>query len=180
MVETWLRPNRRVLWLGCTAPLLTTVVGALIVVWRYRQNTLDGWLFFGLGLLMLGAAAVAGLLLMLMQPPVACDPRHVRFHLGQWRSIHVPMEAIDCFFLGEGSSGLGSRASGKVKASHLVVRFAERAVEWHNRDMKPAFGKWQDGYLSIYGTWCESLDEDLVRELNKRLAAAKRIARESQ
>lgn len=179
MVETWLQPNRRVLCSGCVMPFLMVMVGSVIFASQYRRDAFNGWLLLGACLVLIGGGAAAGLMLMLRQPRMSRDGQTIFFHLGGWSSIHVPMETIDCFFLGEGSSGLGCGSSDRLKASHLVIRFAEKAVDWHNRDVKPSFGKWQDGYLSIYGTWCESLDEDLVRELNRRLAVAKRTAKET-
>jgi hypothetical protein len=35
--------------------------------------------------------------------------------------------------------------------------------------VKPALGAWCDSYVTIRGTWCEPLNGELIRRLNRRL-----------
>jgi hypothetical protein len=39
--------------------------------------------------------------------------------------------------------------------------------------VKPAFGNWSEGYVTVRGTWCEPLDSEVVRRLNRRLKEVK-------
>ena len=57
-------------------------------------------------------------------------------------------------------------------AEHL--RLAEAASEWKHRDMRPAFGLWCEGYITIRGAWCEPIGKELMQRLNRRLAEVHR------
>jgi hypothetical protein len=39
--------------------------------------------------------------------------------------------------------------------------------------VKPSLGTWCGGYVTIRGTWCEPLQPDLIRRLNRRLKEVK-------
>ena len=84
------------------------------------------------------------------------------------------------------SSGIVGRAnhvpphlpagSGDTETINLIARLSQRETDWAHRDVKRALGHWCDGYITIRGTWCEPLNSDVVRRLNRRLADVKRIA----
>jgi hypothetical protein len=54
------------------------------------------------------------------------------------------------------------------------VRLAESAQDWKHRDVRPAFGHWCEGYITIRGSWCEPINEGLMKRLNQRLVAVQR------
>jgi hypothetical protein len=87
-----------------------------------------------------------------------------------YRQQHVPIELVECFLLGQGPTWLPGKKYAKTETVTLVVRLAERAVEWSHRSTHPMLGTWCDGYITIRGTWCEPLSLDLVNRLNQRLA----------
>jgi hypothetical protein len=89
----------------------------------------------------------------------------------------VPVEHIECFLLGAGLRRLPGRTGREVQMSQLRIRLAERAVDWAQRDVKPALGAWCGGYITIHGAWCEPLDVSLVNQLNERLATAHKTQR---
>jgi hypothetical protein len=52
---------------------------------------------------------------------------------------------------------------------NLVARISQKAPQWAKVDVKPALGNWCEGYVTIRGTWCEPLDGEVIRRLNRRL-----------
>jgi hypothetical protein len=52
---------------------------------------------------------------------------------------------------------------------NLVARLSQKAPEWEKVDVKPAIGRWCEGYVTIRGMWCEPLNGEVVRRLNRRL-----------
>jgi hypothetical protein len=134
------------------------------------------------------AAAVAALwayLLMLciylmFQPRLsyANESLYVRLRLGA--PIQVPIEFVECFFLGQGPTLLPrpfGRRDTVDETSAIIVRLAESAEQWKHFDVTPALGLWCDGYITIRGTWCEPITNDLLKRLNANLIAAHREQR---
>ena len=72
----------------------------------------------------------------------------------------------------DGNRAVPAVAGREVQVAQLGIRIAERATDWAEVAVKPALGKWCGGYVTIYGTWCEPLSLELVKQLNARLAAA--------
>ena len=56
---------------------------------------------------------------------------------------------------------------------NLVARLSQRHTEWAQQEVKPALGSWCDGYVTIRGAWCEPLNGELIRKLNRRLKEIK-------
>jgi hypothetical protein len=97
------------------------------------------------------------------------------------RPIRVPVDIVECFFLGQGPSllpvpSLGEGQSAPETAT-LIVRLAEAAGEWKHRDVRLRCGLWCESYITIRGTCCEKLDGQLVARLNQRLVEVQRQAR---
>jgi hypothetical protein len=82
----------------------------------------------------------------------------------------VPIELVEGFLLGQGPSFLPGKRHARTETTTFIVRLAESAEDWSQRDMPPALGKWCGSYITIRGTWCERLSVDLVQRLNVRLA----------
>jgi hypothetical protein len=170
-VETWLRPNRRVLLAAAIAPLLLVVLGTVVALDFLVAAPLAARLVAG-GLAILGVVLLAVLAWYAGQPRLAYDGRRLLVYLRSARPIAVPIEFVECFLLGSGIRELPGRSGREVQISQLAIRLAERATEWAEMDVKPALGKWCGGYITIYGAWCEPLTIELVNLLNARLAAA--------
>jgi hypothetical protein len=58
----------------------------------------------------------------------------------------------------------------------LVMRLAEREVDWGERPSFAPWGKWEDGAVVFDGRWCEPLSVDVARRLSGWLVEAKRAA----
>jgi hypothetical protein len=173
MHETWLKTNRRILLLGMILPAVLCAVG-LFVLWMQPLES-AGWLQ-GIGWI----SIIAGILLFVILaaqvrlPRLAYAEGLLLLHLRAGPALRLPVQFVECFFLGTGSGQVPGKRGEDLPVRNLVVRLAEKAVEYHRRDVKPALGRWEDGYITIYGAWCEPLDVALVNGLNARLAEVKR------
>ena len=113
---------------------------------------------------------------------VGKDDRHLAAAIvqGGWTvdqvgsPIAVPLEIVEAFLLGQASMGLPSTTKSTTETRTVVVRLAEKATDWSQRRVNPLLGNWCEGYITIRGTWCEPLDADVVKRLNRKLAQTTR------
>lgn len=167
MQETWLRPNQRAIWFGCIPPLGIAVLGAWLTFGAADARH-TAWRWTGGALTLVGVALAASLVAQLRRPRIAYRDGHVLFYLRAGRPIAVPADVVEAFFLGKGPATLPG-ALGSRETVNLVARLAQRATEWARQDVKPSLGNWCGGYVTIRGTWCEPLEGELIRRLNRRL-----------
>jgi len=99
-------------------------------------------------------------------------------YLGAARPFRLPIEVVEVFFLGQAPSMVHKDGDPfddqGPTTSTIVVRLAEKASEWQQRDVRPMLGHWCEGYITLRGTWCQPITEELVRTLNHRLVEVKR------
>lgn len=177
--EVWLHPNRRVLAVGVVLAAMGLLASVAVAVW-----STSAWLRWG---------SVAGSLVMsyllalsvylLRQPRLAYQPGTLLVYLKTGGPIGVPIDVVECFFLGQGPALLPNvfdPRGGDEETATIVVRLAEAAQEWRHFDVRPALGQWCEGYITIRGTWCEPISGPLVKRLNERLVAAHRLMREQK
>ncbi|MDG2382416.1 MAG: hypothetical protein P8N76_12165 [Pirellulaceae bacterium] len=107
-------------------------------------------------------------------PRICYEPDELLVYLKNVKAIRVPLDAVECFFLGEGPSMIPLSLQQDVNSVTVVVRLAERATEWHQRSVNQSLGKWADGYIIVRGTWTEPLNREVVTQMNSNLAAIKR------
>jgi hypothetical protein len=165
MHETWLHPNRRAILLGCVPPLLLAAAGA----WLASQRT---WQWIGFAVVIVACAIILMLLVQLSRPRVAYADNHVLFYLRSGPPIAVPVDVVEAFFLGQGSAELPGMSQ-QPQTVNLVARLSQRRTEWARQEVKRALGQWCEGYVTIRGSWCERLDGELIRRLNRRLKEVK-------
>lgn len=169
--EVWLRGNTRpVVGLAAAvalaaAALLAVAVGAGLPLWLV-------WLSAG------GAGAACGTLVAIGW--VAARPRLIRtgdqleIRLAPLAIQRVPLEVVECVFRGTEPVGPGAdHAEPRFRVGTLVIRFAERAVEWRSRPTFRAWGSWDDGHAVIDGRWCEPLSRPTVERIAAALVEAK-------
>jgi prepilin-type processing-associated H-X9-DG protein len=172
MTEIWLRPNRRAILFGSVPPLVLTLLGAwLSFAMPDQRNILLRWL--GILLIVIGGAVVATLIHHLFRARIAYADGHVLFHLRSGKPYSVPVHVVESFFVGQGPATLPSSIQNGQQAVNLIARLAQRESDWARRDVKPALGRWCDGYVTISGTWCEPLDDGVLQRLNRRLHEVK-------
>ena len=172
--SVWLRANGRP---GVVIASLAVAMGlALLLLARPwgRSVGVVTWLG-GAGVLVAGAGGV----MLTLRPRLVLEKESVRVHLAPGRIDPVPLEFVECFFLGSRLEPPppGDDSTGGARVRTLVMRIAERAVDHAARPTLPLWGAWSEGSVNFDGRWCEPLSVDLVRRLNRDLATAKRAAR---
>ncbi|MCI0332461.1 MAG: hypothetical protein L0228_04470 [Planctomycetes bacterium] len=174
MLETWLQPNRRAIWFGCIPPLLIAAVGGWMAI-PPSGSSRNVWNWIGVALVIVACAVLAALVRQLTRPRIAYHDGHVLFNLRSGPPIAVPVEVVEAFFLGQGPANLPGDFRQQEKTVNLVARLAQRQSDWAHRVVKPAFGNWSEGYVTVRGTWCEPLNADVVRRINRRLKEVKSL-----
>ena len=170
MTEVWLRTNRRVLLLAMVLPGLLGALGGYFLIGESETDVRIAcvvWIVFALLLVILLAREA-------FKPRISCRDGEVLFRLQKRQPIAVPVAVVEAFFQGQGPAHLPGETRHQAKSINLIARLSQRETDWQQRDVKPALGNWSDGYVTIRGTWCEPITEDLIRRLNRRLGAAKR------
>jgi hypothetical protein len=169
MYEVWVRPNRRAILFGAAVPLVSVVVGLWMAA-RLAEGAV--WVLW-LGVLLAGFGAVCAVLILwqLRLPRVAYRGGEVLFYLQSGTPIAVPLELVEAFFLGQGPLMVKGAPQGR-EAVNLVARISQRDPNYERRDVKPALGSWCESYVTMRGMWCEPLNGELIRRLNRRLREA--------
>jgi hypothetical protein len=165
MTEIWLHANRRVLLMALIPVGLMGVVGVLLAISSHNTalNIFGGALALGSALLFIGLAR------QLRQPRIAYRDGNVLFHLCSGQPIAVPVQVVEAFFLGQGPANIPAVGGKPPETVTLVARLSQKAPEWAKVEVKPALGRWCEGYVTIRGTWCEPLNGEVIRRLNRRL-----------
>jgi hypothetical protein len=180
MAEVWLDTNRRALWLGMLLPATIATAGLAALAWSLWSQQHWG---LQLGLAVVTAAAlwmVGELMYALRCPRLAYEEGTLLVYLEPTRPTRLPVEIVECFFLGMGQSDLPALEGAPPKTRDVVIRLAERAEQWRTRPVRPQFGQWCDGYITLRGTWCQPLTPQLLKELNHKLATVQRQQRRTQ
>lgn len=171
MLETWLRPNRRAILFGCVPPLIVAAIGACLV-FATRESTTSVWRYLGLLLIVLSLPMIGIMLTQLRHPRIAFRDGMVLFYMRVGRPIAVPVEIVESFFFGQGPAHLPAVPK-QPQTVNLIARLSQRHTEWASQKVQPSLGSWCDGYVIIRGTWCEPLNSELIRKINRRLKEVK-------
>lgn len=169
--ESWLQPNRRALWFGSVPPLMIGLAGGWLAI---RSGTWGSVGFvLGAALAALSVAALIAIARQITRPRIAYRDGQILFNLRSGAPIAVPVEVVEAFFLGQGPAKLPGDYRDESKSVNLVAWLSRRHADWAQREVRAALGSWKDGYITIRGTWCEPLDAEVVRRLNRRLKEVK-------
>jgi hypothetical protein len=173
MAVVWLRTNTRAHWLSMIPPAVVGLAG-LGLAWpdwgENRWLNLVGWV-----IAVISFVSVVALAWRLRRPRLAYEDGRLLVFLRHGPPIGVPIDAIDCFLLGQGPTLLPGHHD--AKTLNVIVRLSETAADWAQREVAPELGSWCDGQIIVRGTWCEPLDVELVKRLNTQLAQATRQLR---
>lgn len=177
--EIWLRGNQRLLWAGLAVPLLVALASVFLIVWSCFVSELSTMLMaMGIVGLVLGIV-IGGLIAWVGRlPRIAYDAveREIIMFLPGPKPYAVPLDIVECFFLGSGITQMPGQPSRDVQTKNIVVRLAERAEAWHRRDLTLSIGKWCEGYITIRGLYCEPFDVETIKRLNTLLHQAQQAA----
>lgn len=174
MRECWLRTNRRALALGLVVPLVFLLLAGAGLTWTLLSG--QHWLA-QLVLLMVTAVSfwmVAELLYASTRPRIAYEGSQLLVYLEPTRATNIPIDIVEVFFLGQGPSELPKLHGKEPETQNVIIRLAESATDWKHRDVRPSFGHWCEGYITIRGSWCEPITPALMRRLNHRLSEVHR------
>jgi hypothetical protein len=167
MQETWLRPNRRAIFFGCVPVVVLIGLGAWLVFGV--PSLAAGWRWLGGAIVTAGVLALLALLNQLRGARIGYEDGRVLFYLTSGAPIGVPVGIVEAFFLGQGPIALSGGVGRNHETVNLIARLSQRETDWAKRDVKRALGQWCGGYVTIRGTWCEPLGNEVVRRLNRRL-----------
>ena len=169
MTEIWLRPNRRILAASAVAPVGCAILcGAIALGYVSPMDDLVFRVITGV-LAVIALFALLFYVALARQPRLAYSDGRLLVYLRRLGPFAVPIEFVEAFLLGQGPSWLAGKKHHRTETTTLVIRLADRAVDWKHRDVHPVLGSWCDGYITIRGTWCEPLSIELVNRLNLRL-----------
>ncbi|RIK86368.1 MAG: hypothetical protein DCC67_02795 [Planctomycetota bacterium] len=169
MTEHWLAPNRRALTAALVPAggLVAAGVAAALAFEPLLMRLAGGALAAG------GLVAVIGLVSQLVRPRIGYRDGLVVFNLRAGAGIATPVEIVEAFFLGQGPAHVPSLRGETGESVNLVARLSQKAPQWADVEVKPALGRWHGGYVTIRGAWCEPLNNDVIRRLNRRLREAR-------
>lgn len=180
MAECWLKPNRRAVVTAMVVPSVVGVSGMVLLAIAARVAQ-SQWLNIAGGLMLaLGTVCVVALWFASRIPRLAYDDGELLVYLRSLTPLRVPVDVVECFFLGQGPAHPAEADQPVAKAANVVVRIADSASDFHERDVRPDLGIWRDGYITIRGLWCEPLSHERVNALNRQLADAHRAVQARQ
>ncbi len=155
--------------MGMVLPLIVASLGLWIAL-----GLTSWWSWIGWTLFLAGGWVVASLLLHLRTPRVGHAADEVLFYLRSGPPIRVPIDVVEAFLMGQGPALLSPESEEKDQTKTIVVRLSPKHSEWEKVDVKAALAAWCDSYITIRGTWCEPLDIEVVKRLNRLHSEARR------
>ena len=179
MYETLLRGNRRFGVLGLIVGGALTSVGIGLTCFG-GQIALRG---LGVANISVGVVTMFLWWQFLKQPRLAISDSELWVYIQVTKDpVRVPLEAVEVFFIGQGAvtgsvPGQTDEYKGAV-AANVIVRIAERATEWHSKEVNQWLGIWQEGYITLRGLWCEDINQELLKKMNRKLLENKRRLRQ--
>ncbi len=180
MAESWLQPNRRALRVTLVVPAALSLVGLVLVLVGMSRGFTSAVFLCGAGLVVAGVVGTLWLVYAMRVPRLAYEEGELLVYLRALTPLRVPIDVVECFFLGQGPARPAPPDACVPKAANVIVRLADNARDFHARDVRADLGVWNDGYITIRGMWCEPLSHERVNELNRRLGAAQRSLRQKQ
>src|SRR5690606_29962750 len=101
----------------------------------------------GGGVALLACAAMVGLIWQMRLPRIGFERGEVLFYLRAASPYRVPVDKVECFFIGQGPTLRPGGKSQNEQTVTVVTRLAEGAKQYHARQVKPSLGAWCDGYV---------------------------------
>lgn len=176
-MKIWLNGNRRP-FIATTLVLLAAAIACLAIGGLWQTGIVVRLLVLGLGIVVATGAVL--LSLQAMRPRVAQAGDTLYLYL-DWTGVSkLPVEVVECFFLGQDGPHNCQEKSDRPVTASVVIRLAERAKSWHQGHANPQIAQWEDGYITIRGSWAEPIDQHLVERLNERLRQVHRSRSEQQ
>lgn len=179
--QTLLPGNARLLAVNLVIGVLAITLAVLLFSYS------SGWAGRSLAALLLacsiGICVFASLVL--TRPRLAINTTELLVYLQRNPLVpyRVPLSVVEVFFIGQGA--VSGNEPGQPKgyegavAANVIVRLAEAATEWHQRDVQLLLGVWDEGYITVRGLFSANIDQDVLKEMNRQLLQRKRALRAS-
>jgi hypothetical protein len=174
----WLGANLRLACLLAVVAsflFLSSLVVCGIAVWNSGGISVFAFLCsVVLGIL---ACIIGGVAFTAKQGRIFLEDSDLLVRLGPGSIERLPLDAVECFFLG---SQLVDRSGDPVASEEAAFRVGTLVIRVAERYAHRASGRygiwahWEDGYLVVDGRWSEPLVVETLRRINGRLAVAKR------
>jgi hypothetical protein len=168
--------------LGLIPPVLLGLLGMALVIASSAGGggswAVASWL--GWALVAVGTLMVVAIVYWMRLPRLGYENGQFLVYLRTVAPLRVPIDVVECFFLGQGPSRIAGPEGKEAETTTIVVRLAESASEWRHVDVRPELGHWCDGYITIRGTWCEPINRELMERLNRRLIEVHRQRRQQR
>lgn len=157
--------------MAMSIPLLVTALGGWV------GTVTEGWMrWVGLALSLAGGTTIIALAVQGVRPRMAVQDHNLLVFLRLGAPLAIPLSKVECVFLGRPETQLTLGQRNRMVS--LVIRLAEAATDYKAREVKPSLGRWEEGYITIHGAWCEPLTLELAQRINARLRDAHRIEAE--
>jgi hypothetical protein len=172
-LDVWLQGNRRLIYPMFVLPILLAILGITLIALTWDRYI---WLS-AVGVLIIAVSVLLSISIMFYAYTmrIACDGKNLLLYIQESKPVAVPLEIVECFFLGSGITAMPGSPNREIQTKNIVVRIAERATDWAHRDMPLEVGKWCEGHVTIRGLYCEPLTVDKVQELNVKLYEAHQL-----
>ena len=167
----WLRGNLRPV-AGMAAMLIAGNLALVAVVAVAQAEPVWWWVAAAVAVLSVAVATTVAATA--RRPRLERVGDRLRVRLAPGRAEDVPLEMVECFFMGSQLIGPAADDAPRYRVGTLVMRIAERARSWQTRPTLAAWGDWKDGAVVFDGRWCEPLSVELARRLSGWLVEAKR------
>jgi hypothetical protein len=139
MRQAWLRTNRRAVAAGLLLPAILLVAALVGLLGPFGPAV--RWISAGVVLVSLAMAAC--LIWMMRLPRLAYQDGWLLVYMSSTVPERVPIDAVECFFLGQAPSLMPEREGEKAARTRaIVVRLAESAEQYRERQVRPALGQW--------------------------------------
>ena len=168
MHEIWLKPNRRILALTLVVPLAAATCGIFIML---AASGLRYWPW-GMSMLIISFLLGIWLIRKMFLPRLGYRRGYLLVCLSRGRPIAVPIDLVKCFCLSHTRTLFTGIACLETQISALIIQLDRKAKSFRSRKTRASLGAWENGSITIRGTWCEPLCDRVVASLNERLQQA--------
>ena len=169
--EVWLRSNPRPAVAGAAVVALAVALAVAVL----RAGGGPVWIRWGVAVAAAAGGAIAVALVMTASlPRLVRQGNRLRVRLSPLAAHDVPLEIVECVFPGSSPLAGTESTAAPRRVGTVVVRLAERAIDWKQRPTFAPWGTWSDGHVVIDGRWCEPLSLEVTKQLGQRILEAKR------
>src|SRR2546430_2446782 len=124
-VEIWLRTNARAVWFGAFVPTLIGLIGLMLALGLPGHPPAAWVRVVGAILAVLGGLTVLLFIGQLRKPRLAYSQGHLLVALRSGPPLRVPIEAVECFWLGQAPSLLPLKRHQHAETSAVIIRLAD-------------------------------------------------------